>query len=61
LGLLWILAMNPATGYYQLGSWTGSGWLRTLAASQSRCQLPEQPPRRPEVRVPPHAFMIMKG
>ena len=33
-GLLWILAMNPDTGYYQLGSWAGSGPLRTLAPAR---------------------------
>jgi hypothetical protein len=33
-GLLWILAMNPDTGYYQLGSWTGGGPLRTLAPAR---------------------------
>jgi hypothetical protein len=29
-GLLWVLATNPDSGYYQLGSWTGDGPLRTL-------------------------------
>jgi hypothetical protein len=33
-GLLWILAVNPGPGYYQLGSWTGSGPLRTLAPAR---------------------------
>ena len=33
-GLLWVLAMSPDNGYYQLGSWTGAGPLRTLAPAQ---------------------------
>ena len=30
-GLLWVLAMKPYDGYYQLGFWTGAGPLRTFA------------------------------
>jgi hypothetical protein len=30
-GLLWVLAMNPYSGYYQLGFWTGKGPLHTFA------------------------------
>jgi hypothetical protein len=33
-GLLWVLASNPDTGYYQLGFWTGTGPLRTFAPAQ---------------------------
>jgi hypothetical protein len=33
-GLLWVLAMSPDNGYYQLGSWTGAGPLRTFAPAQ---------------------------
>jgi hypothetical protein len=30
-GLLWVLAMSPYSGYYQLGFWTGAGPLHTFA------------------------------
>jgi hypothetical protein len=30
-GVLWALATNPDSGYYQLGFWTGIGPVRTLA------------------------------
>jgi hypothetical protein len=30
-GLLWVLAMSPYSGYYQLGFWTGKGPLHTFA------------------------------
>jgi hypothetical protein len=30
-GLLWVLAMSPYRGYYQLGFWTGAGPLHTFA------------------------------
>jgi hypothetical protein len=33
-GLLWVLAMRPYNGYYQLGFWTGIGPLRTFAPTQ---------------------------
>jgi hypothetical protein len=33
-GLLWVLAMSPDNGYYQLGSWTGAGPLRTFTPAQ---------------------------
>jgi hypothetical protein len=33
-GLLWVLATNPDTNYYQLGFWTGTGPLHTLAPAQ---------------------------
>jgi hypothetical protein len=33
-GVLWVLATNPATGYHQLGFWTGVGPLRTFAPAQ---------------------------
>lgn len=33
-GLLWVLAMKPYSGYYQLGFWTGTGPLRTFAPAQ---------------------------
>ena len=33
-GLLWVLATNPTSGYYQLGFWTGTGPLRTFAPAQ---------------------------
>ena len=33
-GVLWVLATNPASGYYQLGFWTGTGPLRTFAPAQ---------------------------
>jgi hypothetical protein len=33
-GLLWVLASNPDTDYYQLGYWTGTGPLHTLAPAQ---------------------------
>jgi hypothetical protein len=33
-GVLWVLATNPGSGYYQLGFWTGTGPLRTLAPAQ---------------------------
>ena len=33
-GLLWVLAMSPGKGYYQLGSWTGAGPLRTFTPAQ---------------------------
>ena len=33
-GLLWVLAMKPYDGYYQLGFWTGAGPLRTFAPAQ---------------------------
>jgi hypothetical protein len=33
-GVLWALAANPDSGYYQLGFWTGSGPLRTFAPAQ---------------------------
>ena len=33
-GVLWVLATNPGSGYYQLGFWTGSGPLRTFAPAQ---------------------------
>lgn len=33
-GLLWVLAMSPGNGYYQLGSWTGAGPLRTFMPAQ---------------------------
>jgi hypothetical protein len=33
-GLLWVLAMSPYNGYYQLGFWTGTGPLHTFAPAQ---------------------------
>jgi hypothetical protein len=33
-GRLWVLAMSPDNGYYQLGFWTGAGPLRTFAPAQ---------------------------
>ena len=33
-GLLWVLAADPDSGYYQLGFWTGRGPLRTIAPAQ---------------------------
>jgi hypothetical protein len=33
-GLLWVLAANPDSDYYQLGFWTGGGPLRTFAPAQ---------------------------
>ena len=33
-GVLWALATNPGSGYYQLGFWTGTGPLHTLAPAQ---------------------------
>jgi hypothetical protein len=33
-GQLWVLAMSPDNGYYQLGFWTGAGPLRTFAPAQ---------------------------
>ncbi|HEV3293700.1 MAG TPA: hypothetical protein VG123_32370, partial [Streptosporangiaceae bacterium] len=30
-GVLWVLATNPGSGYYQLGFWAGTGPLRTFA------------------------------
>jgi hypothetical protein len=33
-GLLWVLAISPDNGYYQLGFWTGAGPLRTFAPAQ---------------------------
>jgi hypothetical protein len=33
-GLLWVLAMSPDNGYYQLGFWTGAGPIRTFAPAQ---------------------------
>jgi hypothetical protein len=33
-GLVWVLATNPDSGYYQLGFWTGGGPLRTFAPAQ---------------------------
>ncbi|MGO8959529.1 MAG: hypothetical protein ACLQFR_19505 [Streptosporangiaceae bacterium] len=33
-GLLWVLAVSPYDGYYQLGFWTGAGPLRTFAPAQ---------------------------
>jgi len=32
--VLWVLATNPSSGYYQLGFWTGTGPLRTFAPAQ---------------------------
>jgi hypothetical protein len=29
-GQLWVLAMSPYSGYYQLGFWTGAGPLHTI-------------------------------
>ena len=34
-GVLWVLAMNPYYGYYQLGYWTGDGPLHTFKISQA--------------------------
>jgi hypothetical protein len=33
-GVLWALATDPTSGYYQLGFWTGTGPLRTFAPAQ---------------------------
>ena len=33
-GLLWVLAMKPSSGYYQLGFWTGTGPLHTFATAR---------------------------
>jgi hypothetical protein len=33
-GLLWVLAVSPYDGYYQLGFWTGTGPLRTFAPAR---------------------------
>jgi hypothetical protein len=33
-GLLWVLASNPDTDFYQLGFWTGTGPLHTLTPAQ---------------------------
>jgi len=33
-GLLWVLAISPDNGYYQLGSWTGAGPLRTFTPAE---------------------------
>jgi hypothetical protein len=33
-GLLWVLAMSPYNGYYQLGFWTGVGPLHTFAPAR---------------------------
>ena len=33
-GVLWALATNPGSGYYQLGFWTGTGPLHTFAPAQ---------------------------
>jgi len=33
-GLLWVLAMSPYNGYYQLGFWTGAGPLHTFGPAQ---------------------------
>jgi hypothetical protein len=33
-GLLWVLAVSPYDGYYQLGFWTGAGPLRTFAPAR---------------------------
>jgi hypothetical protein len=34
-GLLWVLATNPDSGYYQLCVWTGGGPLRTGAKTKA--------------------------
>jgi len=33
-GLVWVLAMKPYDGYYQLGFWTGAGPLRAFAPAR---------------------------
>jgi hypothetical protein len=33
-GLLWVLAMNPYSGHYQLGFWTGAGPLHTFHVAE---------------------------
>jgi hypothetical protein len=33
-GVLWVLATNPASGYHQLGFWTGTGPLRTFVPAR---------------------------
>jgi hypothetical protein len=33
-GLLWVLAMSPYAGYYQLGFWTGAGPLHAFQIEQ---------------------------
>jgi hypothetical protein len=33
-GVLWVLATDPTSVYYQLGFWTGAGPLRTFAPAQ---------------------------